>query len=79
VQKCNRAALSVFDLPFGMPGRDVDLAFPLVRLGLLTATGRAREAEPLLVEAVAVRRTHLAADHRDVVDAERALADCRAP
>jgi CHAD domain-containing protein len=45
---------------------------------LLTSTGRAREAEALLEEAVAVRRKHLPADHKDVVDAERALADCRA-
>ncbi|MGH9385603.1 MAG: tetratricopeptide repeat protein [Vicinamibacterales bacterium] len=59
------------------PGH-VDLAFPLVGLGrLLTSNGRAGEAEALLVEAVSVRKTHLPAGHKDLLDAERALEECR--
>jgi len=65
----NRASLA--------PGH-VDLASPLFCLGrLLMNTGRAVEAEPLLVEAVSVRKTHLPAGHKDLQETERLLAECR--
>ena len=43
----------------------------------LMTHGRAQEAEPLLEEALGIRRRKLPATHPLIAEAERALADCR--
>jgi serine/threonine protein kinase len=57
---------------------DLDRAETLLGLGrCLGAAGRRREAEPLLVEALAVRRRMLPGGHPAVAEAQRALEECR--
>jgi tetratricopeptide (TPR) repeat protein len=61
-----------------LPPDHPHLAHPLMGLGrLLLARGERQAAEPLLAEALAIRREALPAGHRRIREAEEMLAACR--